>query len=65
MVQWNYRQLNRGGRSSFSSEALQARRVMGFFNDYRSIRSWWESNAKALFSHEFVEFVEEQRSKAA
>ncbi len=63
--QWNFIQLKRGGGSSFSSEALQARRIRIFFNDFRSTQPWWESSAKALFNPEFVEWVEEQRSKAA
>ncbi len=41
-----------------------AGRVRFFFNDFRSIQSWWERSAK-LFNPEFVEWVEEQRSKAA
>ena len=64
MAQWNFTQLQRGD-SGFASEAVIARRVGIFFNDFRSTRSWWESSAKALFSPDFVEFVEKQRAKAA
>jgi hypothetical protein len=63
VVQWNFSQLQRGS-SSFGSEELMAGRVRFFFNDFRSLQSWWERSAK-LFNPEFVEWVEEQRSKAA
>ncbi len=34
------------------------------FNQYRSYDAWW-ARAKPLYLPEFVEWVEEQRSKAA
>jgi hypothetical protein len=34
------------------------------FNRFRSFEGWWE-RGKANYLPEFVEFVEEQRSKAA
>lgn len=38
--------------------------VSGLFSRYRSFERWWDGN-RARFHPEFVEFVEEQRSKAA
>ena len=35
------------------------------FTIYRSFESWWEGAKTGLFLPEFVEWVEEQRSKAA
>ncbi len=60
---WNFTQLQRG-MYLVSGEARMAHRVVGYFNDFRSIESWWE-NAKQNHTPEFVEWVEEQRSKAA
>ena len=66
VVQWNFSQLQKVDvGSAFGSEALMGSRVRFFFNDFRSIHSWWERSAKALFNPEFVEWVEEQRAKAA
>ncbi len=60
---WNFTQLRRG-MDLVSGEARMAHRVAGYFNDFRSVESWWE-NAKQNHTPEFVEWVEEQRSKAA
>ena len=64
VVQWNFNELQRGEILSVGSEALMSRRVGGFFKDFRSVATWWES-AKPSFLPEFVEWVEEQRQKAA
>ena len=41
-----------------------AHAVRGHFHGYRSFEGWWQ-NAKPSYFPEFVEWVEEQRSKAA
>jgi hypothetical protein len=38
--------------------------MVSLFNSYRSMDAWWE-DAKNVYTAEFVEWVEEQRSKAA
>ncbi len=45
-------------------EAEMAETVRGFFTGSRSFDGWWEA-VKATYDPEFVEWVEEQRSKAA
>ena len=47
------------------NEAGMARRVANYFNDFRSVDGWWEARKVVGFRPEFVEWVEEQRSKAA
>ncbi len=61
--QWNFLQARRGLALDIQESRL-AFRVLGLFNAYRSFGVWWEAR-KAGFRSEFVEFVEEQRSKAA
>ncbi len=61
--QWQLHQARRGLLPTFA-EALLGRGVGGLFTGYRSFESWWEAT-KFGFVPEFVEFVEEQRSKAA
>jgi len=41
-----------------------ALRIVSLFNDFRSIEGYWEA-MRRTFQPEFVEWVEEQRSKAA
>ena len=38
--------------------------VLSFFSTYRSFEGWWEAS-KLIYLPDFVEWVEEQRSKAA
>ncbi len=38
--------------------------VLSFFSNYRSFDDWWEAS-RIFFLPEFVDWVEEQRSKAA
>ena len=54
------------GEECLSSVVKQgwALRVVSYFNDFRSVEGWWEEHAERL-TPEFVEWVEEQRSKAA
>ena len=61
--QWNLVQGRRGLLPTFN-EAGSAIRVRSLFNDYRSLEGWW-ATIKPGFRPEFVEWVEEQRSKAA
>ncbi len=61
--QWNWIQFRRGLLPTFN-EAGMALRVATYFNDFRSVEGWWEAR-KPGFHPEFVEWVEEQRSKAA
>ncbi len=61
--QWQFRQARRGLLPSYS-EAEMGRIAGLYFTLYRSFEGWWEA-ARQNFSPEFVEWVEEQRSKAA
>ena len=71
LLQWNLTQFRGGlispvaGGSLAQGEARMARRLHTYFNDFRSVEGWWEAARHTSFSPEFVEFVEEQRSKAA
>ncbi len=62
-LSWNFTQLRRG-MPLVSGEAGMALRVVSYFNDFRSVEGWWEEHARR-HPAEFVEWVEEQRSKAA
>ena len=62
--QWNFRQFRQGLRVPIGLEAWMARRVLQHFDDYHSAEAWWEANKRG-FGADFVEWVEEQRSKAA
>ncbi len=62
-LSWNFTQLRRG-MALLSGERGMAHRVVSYFNDFRSVEGWWE-NAKQNYTREFVEWAEEQRSKAA
>ncbi len=61
--QWQFRQARRGLLPSYS-EAEMGRIAGLYFTLYRSFEGWWEFQ-RQNFSPEFVEWVEEQRSKAA
>ena len=61
--QWQLVQGRRGLLPSFH-EAGTALRVRYLFNSYRSLEGWWEASSPR-FRPEFVEWAEEQRSKAA
>ena len=61
--QWQFRQARRGLLPSYS-EAEMAAIVGLYFTSFRSFYGWWESNRPRLLP-KFVEWVEEQRSKAA
>ncbi len=62
-AQWNFIQARRGLTEDFQESGM-AHRVLGLFDAYRSFEDWWEAR-KVVFRPEFVEWVEEQRSKAA
>ena len=70
VTQWNFTQQRRGllspagGGSDISGESRMAIRIRGNFNDFRSLAGWWEA-VQHRFAPEFVEWVEDQRSKAA
>jgi hypothetical protein len=61
--QWQLYQARRGLLPS-TNEATLRRGIRLHFNSYRSFESWWEGS-RAQYSPEFVEWVEEQRAKAA
>ncbi len=61
-AQWNFVQSRRGLLDE--GEPRAAFRVLNLFDAYRSFEDWWEAR-KFGFRPEFVEFIEEQRSKAA
>ncbi len=62
-AQWNFIQARRGLTLDFQEEGLGLR-VLGLFRAYRSFGVWWEAR-KVGFRPEFVDWVGEQRSKAA
>ncbi len=61
--QWQHHQARRGLLPTFNEAGLGGT-VRRMFNRFRSFEGWWE-RGKANYLPEFVEFVEEQRSKAA
>ncbi len=62
-IQWQWAQAERGLLPTFHKEGM-ATLVRNNFNRFRSFEGWWETGKRG-FSSEFVEWVEEQRSKAA
>ncbi len=64
-LSWNFNQLRRGLNTLPLAEGRMARRVVGYFNDFRGVEGWWEKTARSAFPPDFVEWVEEQRAKAA
>ena len=61
--QWQHQQAQRGLLPSYNEAGTGG--VVGFyFNALRGFEDWWET-LKPGFPPEFVEWVEEQRSKAA
>ncbi len=65
-IQWNFIQARRGLLPGVSDDARAGLRLLGIFNGFRSIEGWWEARTTAGgFDPEFVEWVEEQRSKGA
>ncbi len=63
LVQWQFGQARRGLLPTFH-EAGYSATVRSLFTRFRSYEGWWEGT-KPRFRPEFVEWVEEQRSKAA
>ncbi len=61
--QWNLIQGRRGLLPTYNETALR-HRVGEVLTTYRSAPSWWEES-RPNFLPEFIEVVEEQRSKAA
>ena len=61
--QWQFQQSRRGYLPTYSEAGL-GRAVSGMFRVFGSLEGWWEGT-KATYAPEFVEWVEEQRSKAA
>ncbi len=61
--QWNLVQGRRGLLPTYN-EAATSQRVSHLLTNYRSVEGWWET-LRSNFLPEFVEFVEEQRAKAA
>ena len=62
-MQWQLGQAQRGLLPRFYEAGAEAV-VLDCFSNYHSFESWWERVSRG-FRPEFVEFVEEQRSKAA
>ena len=61
--QWQLQQARRGLLPTLNEPGIAAG-VRSLFNGFRSFDGWWE-RTKPTFVPEFVEWVEEQRSKAA
>ncbi len=65
MVRWQWQFLHSGrGLLLSTNQAALGIRIAGLFDTYRDFEDWWQSNTW-FFLPEFVEWVEEQRSKAA
>ena len=62
-MEWQLHQARRGLLPSFN-EAFLSGSVLSFLNTSRSFEGFWE-RIRSGFRPEFVEWVEEQRSKAA
>ena len=62
-IQWQHHQSREGLLPTFHERAVAAT-VRNFFSSFRSFDGYWQS-AKGGHLPEFVEWVEEQRSKAA
>ena len=60
---WQRLQARRGLLPSFNERTVEAC-LISFFRNQRSFERWWEG-WKGFFPSEFVEFVEQQRAKAA
>ena len=63
-LQWQYLEAQRGLLPTFY-EAGVAVMVRSFFTISQGFEGWWERTGKASYVPDFVEWVEEQRSKAA
>ena len=61
--QWQFVQGRRGLLPTYQEVGV-ASGVRSFFSTYRSFEGWWEGS-QTNYIPEFVEFVEEQRAKAA
>ncbi len=65
MVRWQWQfQHSRRGLMLFTNMAAIRQLIGQQFDAYRDYRDWWERTS-SNFNPEFVEWVEEQRSKAA
>ena len=65
MIRWQWQfQHSRRGLLLFTNLAALRRLIGTRFDTFRDYGGWWE-RTRANFSPEFVEWVEEQRSKAA
>ncbi len=62
--QWQFRQARRGLLPSYNEAGMGAI-AAAYFTMYRSFEGYWETTMKPTLVPEFVEWVEEQRSKAA
>ncbi len=63
VIQWQLHQGRRGLLPSFNEAGMKLT-IRGFFSSSKSFGRWWEA-VKSGYLPEFVEWVEEQRSKAA
>ncbi len=61
--QWQFVQAQRGLLPTFNEAGMKGA-VRVPFNQFRSFEGWWET-ARRVYAPEFVEWAEEQRSKAA
>ncbi len=61
--QWQFAQAQHGLLPTFNEAGMSAV-LRDIFNRHRSFEGWWE-RTKGAFLPDFVEWVEEQRSKAA
>ncbi len=62
--QWEWQHGRRGLLLSYREDGM-GRVIAGLFDRYRDYGEWWENTGSEYLNPEFVEWVEEQRSKAA
>ncbi len=62
-TQWLFAHARRGLLPTFSERGAKSL-VQNHFRHFRSFPGWWE-RVREAYDPEFVEWVEEQRSKAA
>ena len=63
LFQWEFQHAQRDLLPGFNATGV-GRLISSYATSYRSFEGWWE-NAKPGYASSFVEWVEEQRSKAA
>ena len=64
IFQWQFAQGRRGLLPTYTEAGL-AEGIRSYFRTFRSCEGWWTSEGVRLGVPQFIEWVEEQRAKAA